>query len=104
MSAARRCATCVRASWGRTSPRRARVATAACDDGRYRSAVPRSAHGSAASPLTAGAVRLVFFGTPADAVPALEALHGADHEIPLVVTQPDRRRGRGSDPGPSPVK
>jgi methionyl-tRNA formyltransferase len=49
-------------------------------------------------------VRLVFFGTPADAVPALGALVGAGHEIPLVVTQPDRRRGRGSEPSPSPVK
>jgi len=49
-------------------------------------------------------VRLVFFGTPADAVPALEALHDAGHEVALVVTQPDRRRGRGSDPSPSPVK
>jgi methionyl-tRNA formyltransferase len=49
-------------------------------------------------------VRLVFFGTPADAVPALRALHGAGYEIPLVVTQPDRRRGRGSSTDPSPVK
>ena len=49
-------------------------------------------------------MRLVFFGTPADAVPALEALHDAGHEIVLVVTQPDRRRGRGNDPSPSPVK
>jgi methionyl-tRNA formyltransferase len=49
-------------------------------------------------------VRLVFFGTPDDAVPALHALHAAGHEIPLVVTQPDRRRGRGSEPSASPVK
>jgi len=49
-------------------------------------------------------VRLVFFGTPADAVPALEALHAAGHEIALVVTQPDKRRGRGSEPSPSPVR
>jgi methionyl-tRNA formyltransferase len=49
-------------------------------------------------------MRLVFFGTPDDAVPALRALHTADHEIALVVTQPDRRRGRGTEPGPSPVK
>jgi methionyl-tRNA formyltransferase len=49
-------------------------------------------------------VRLVFFGTPADAVPALEALHAAEHEIALVVTQPDTRRGRGSDESPSPVR
>ena len=49
-------------------------------------------------------MRLVFFGTPDDAVPALHALHAAGHEIALVVTQPDRRRGRGSEPSPSPVK
>ena len=49
-------------------------------------------------------MRLVYFGTPADAVPALRALHGAGHEIPLVVTQPDRRRGRGGSTEPSPVK
>ena len=49
-------------------------------------------------------MRLVFFGTPADAVPALEALHAAGHEVALVVTQPDRRRGRGSEPSPSPVR
>jgi methionyl-tRNA formyltransferase len=49
-------------------------------------------------------VRLVFFGTPADAVPALEALHEAGHDVAVVVTQPDRRRGRGSEPSPSPVK
>ena len=49
-------------------------------------------------------MRLVFFGTPADAVPALEALHAAGHDVALVVTQPDKRRGRGSEPGPSPVR
>ncbi len=49
-------------------------------------------------------MKLVFFGTPADAVPALEALHAAGHEVALVVTQPDRRRGRGSEPSASPVR
>jgi len=49
-------------------------------------------------------VRLVFFGTPADAVPALQALHEAGHEVALVVTQPDKRRGRGTEPSPSPVR
>ena len=49
-------------------------------------------------------MRIVFFGTPTDAVPALRALHARDHEIALVVTQPDRRRGRGSATAPSPVK
>jgi methionyl-tRNA formyltransferase len=49
-------------------------------------------------------VRLVFFGTPVDVVRPLRALHAAGHEIALVVTQPDRRRGRGSGEMPSPVK
>jgi methionyl-tRNA formyltransferase len=49
-------------------------------------------------------VRLVFFGTPADAVPSLEALHAAGHDIALVVTQPDKRRGRGSEESASPVR
>ena len=49
-------------------------------------------------------MRLVFFGTPADAVPTLDALHAAGHDIALVVTQPDRRRGRGSALVPSPVR
>lgn len=40
-------------------------------------------------------MRIVYFGTPAESVPPLEALHGAGHEVALVVTQPDRRRGRG---------
>lgn len=49
-------------------------------------------------------MRLVFLGSPADALPSLQALHDAGHEIALVVTQPDRRRGRGSGVEPSPVK
>jgi methionyl-tRNA formyltransferase len=49
-------------------------------------------------------VRLVFFGTPTDAVPALRALHAAGHDVALVVSQPDRRRGRGGGLDPSPVK
>jgi methionyl-tRNA formyltransferase len=49
-------------------------------------------------------VRLVFFGTPDDAVPALRGLHDAGHDVVLVVTQPDRRRGRRGGLDPSPVK
>jgi methionyl-tRNA formyltransferase len=49
-------------------------------------------------------MRLVFLGTPDAAVPSLEALVGAGHEVPLVITRPDRRRGRGGALGPSPVK
>jgi methionyl-tRNA formyltransferase len=49
-------------------------------------------------------VRVVYLGTPPDAVRSLRALHEAGHEIPLVVTQPDRKRGRGGALVPSPVK
>jgi len=49
-------------------------------------------------------VRLVFLGSPSEAQGALRALHDAGHEIALVVTQPDRKRGRGGDLVPSPVK
>ncbi|MEZ5408736.1 MAG: methionyl-tRNA formyltransferase [Acidimicrobiales bacterium] len=48
--------------------------------------------------------RLVYLGTPEVAVPPLEALHRAGFEIPLVVTRPDKRRGRGGALAPSPVK
>ena len=37
-------------------------------------------------------MKLVFCGTPQFAVPTLETLHGAGHEIALVVSQPDRPR------------
>jgi methionyl-tRNA formyltransferase len=48
--------------------------------------------------------RIVFLGTPVDAVPTLKAIVDAGFEVPLVVSQPDRRRGRGGDLVPSPVK
>jgi methionyl-tRNA formyltransferase len=48
--------------------------------------------------------RLVFLGTPEIAVPPLRALHGAGHDIALVVSNPDRRRSRGGSVSPSPVK
>ena len=48
--------------------------------------------------------RLAFLGTPEMAVPPLRALAGAGHDIVLCVTRPDRRRGRGSQTTPSPVK
>jgi methionyl-tRNA formyltransferase len=48
--------------------------------------------------------RLAFLGTPELAVPPLRALVAAGHEIPLVVSRPDRRRGRGAAVSPSPVK
>jgi methionyl-tRNA formyltransferase len=47
---------------------------------------------------------LVFCGTPQFAVPTLERLVEAGHSVPLVVTQPDRPRGRGMELAVSPVK
>lgn len=49
-------------------------------------------------------MRLVFCGTPDFAVPHLEAVHAAGHEIPLVLSQPDRPRGRGQKLSPTPVR
>ena len=49
-------------------------------------------------------MRLVFCGTPQFAIPTLEQLIGAGHAIELVVTQPDRVRGRDQAPSPPPVK
>jgi methionyl-tRNA formyltransferase len=49
-------------------------------------------------------VKLVFFGTPKFAVPTLEALMAAGHEISLVVTQPDRPVGRTQKLTAPPVK
>ena len=49
-------------------------------------------------------MRVLFWGTPQYAVPTLKALHAAGHEVLGVVTQPDRRRGRGKQLMPSPVK
>jgi len=43
-------------------------------------------------------------GTPDFSVPTLEALHGAGHDVALVVTRPDRPRGRGRRVEPPPVK
>jgi len=40
-------------------------------------------------------MRIIFCGTPQFAVPTLEAVAAAGHEIQLVVTQPDRASGRG---------
>ena len=49
-------------------------------------------------------MKLVFMGTPEFAVPTLEALADAGHDVCSVVTQPDRPRGRGRAALPSPVK
>jgi methionyl-tRNA formyltransferase len=49
-------------------------------------------------------MRIVFFGTPGFAVPSLDALMDSGHDIIAVVTQPDRRSGRGRRLVHSPVK
>ena len=55
---------------------------------------PAVRRGSRPTLLYTRAVRIVFFGTPEFAVPSLEALVGAGHEIALVVTRPDQPSGR----------
>jgi methionyl-tRNA formyltransferase len=48
-------------------------------------------------------VRVAFAGSPQAAVPPLRALVDAGHEVAVVVTQPDRARGRSGRPSPTPV-
>ena len=48
--------------------------------------------------------RIAYLGTPDLAIPPLRALAEAGYDVPLVVSMPDRRRGRGKDLMPSPVK
>ncbi len=49
-------------------------------------------------------MRIAFMGTPEFAVPTLEALISAGHDIPAVYTQPPRPAGRGKALRPSPVQ
>lgn len=49
-------------------------------------------------------MRLAFLGTPEPAVASLRALVGAGHDVAIVITRPDRRRGRGGALSASPVK
>jgi methionyl-tRNA formyltransferase len=49
-------------------------------------------------------MRIIFMGTPDFAVPTLDALHQAGHEIVAVYTQPPRPAGRGKADRPSPVQ
>ncbi|MTB73148.1 methionyl-tRNA formyltransferase [Arsenicicoccus sp. MKL-02] len=49
-------------------------------------------------------MRLVFAGTPAVALPSLEALLGSSHDVVAVITRPDARAGRGRTLVPSPVR
>jgi methionyl-tRNA formyltransferase len=49
-------------------------------------------------------LRLIYLGTPQFAVPSLEAIVRAGHDVITVVTQPDRPKGRGQALAMSPVK
>ncbi len=49
-------------------------------------------------------MRIVFFGSPESAIPSLQKLLEAGHEIELIITQPDKPSGRGKKLAPSPVK
>lgn len=54
--------------------------------------------------MTVSPLRIVFFGTPAFALPTLDALLASHHTLAGVVTQPDRPRGRGHKTTDAPVK
>ncbi len=56
------------------------------------------------TPLAGENKRIIFIGTPDIAVNTLRELHQSDFEILLVLTRPDRRRGRGKSLQPSPIK
>jgi methionyl-tRNA formyltransferase len=58
----------------------------------------------ALAPAPAHPRRLVFLGTPSFAADPLRSLAGAGFDVALVVSQPDKRRGRGGRLAPSPVK
>lgn len=49
-------------------------------------------------------LKIVFMGSPDFAVPSLEAVHRSDHHLLAVVSNPDKRRGRGGKPRPTDVK
>ncbi|MBE5735856.1 MAG: methionyl-tRNA formyltransferase [Clostridiales bacterium] len=49
-------------------------------------------------------MKVVFFGTPEYAVPALRAIINSNHEVVAVVSQPDKPKGRSNKLVPTPVK
>ncbi len=49
-------------------------------------------------------MRIIFFGTPVFAIPSLAALLQSEEEVIAVVTQPDKKKGRGHVSSPPPVK
>ncbi len=54
--------------------------------------------------VTAGPLRVAFFGTPDFAVPTLQQLLRSRHTVAVVVSQPDRPKGRGQKLQPTPTK
>jgi methionyl-tRNA formyltransferase len=51
-----------------------------------------------------GTMKIIFMGTPDFALPSLDALVAAGHEVCAVYSQPPRRAGRGKHLSPSPVQ
>lgn len=49
-------------------------------------------------------LNIVFMGSPDFAIPSLEKIHQSQHSVVGVVSNPDKRRGRGQKPEPTPVK
>jgi len=49
-------------------------------------------------------MKIVFFGSPSPALPSLKKLLESGHKVELVVTQPDRPKGRGKRLAPPPIK
>ena len=54
--------------------------------------------------VTAPSLRIVYFGTPAFAVPTLRALIASRHQVAAVVSQPDKPKGRGHQTAPTATK
>ncbi|MCB9851607.1 MAG: methionyl-tRNA formyltransferase [Phycisphaerales bacterium] len=49
-------------------------------------------------------MRIVFFGSSEFAIPTFDSIRGDGHDIPLVVSQPDKPQGRGKKLTPTPLK
>lgn len=49
-------------------------------------------------------MRVIFFGTPEYAVPALQAIYDSHHDVVAVVSQPDKAKGRSNKIVPTPIK
>ena len=54
--------------------------------------------------VTAPSLRILYFGTPAFAVPTLRALIASRHQVAAVVSQPDKPKGRGHQTAPTATK